>query len=118
MYNDAGIPLPKQVDLDYIQRLPLPLRKMILRGTPRYNTDRKRLQWMYRSYYGDVTWLDEEIGATLDELERSGKADNTIIIISSVLGEEHVAGLVEASVACHQRDEAAALDVIGNGEAA
>ena len=88
MYNDIDIPLPKQVGLEYIQRLPLPVRKMILRGTPRYNTDRERLQWMYRSYYGDVTWLDEEIGATLDELERSGKADNTIVIISSDHGDQ------------------------------
>ena len=83
LYNDAEIPLPRQVDLDYIQRLPLPVQKLILRETPRYAMDRQRLLWMYRSYYGDVTWLDEEVGATLAELERSGQTDNTIIIVTT-----------------------------------
>ena len=88
MYNDVDIPLPKQVNLEYIHKLPLPVQKMVLRGRPRYNTDRERLQWMYRCYYGDVTMLDDEIGATLDELERTGKADNTIIIVSSDHGDQ------------------------------
>lgn len=87
LYNDVDIPLPKQVDLEYIHRLPLPVQKMILRST-RYNMDREELLWRYRSYYGDVTWLDEEVGATLDELERSGKADNTIIIVSTDHGDQ------------------------------
>ena len=88
LYNSVNIPLPRPVNLDYIHRLPLPVRKMILRNRPVYNTDRERLQWMYRSYYGDVTMLDEEIGATLDELERSGKADNTIVIVASDHGDQ------------------------------
>ena len=88
MYDDVEIPLPKPVDLEYIHRLPPPVQKMILRDTPRYNTARERLRWIYRSYYGDVTMLDAEIGATLDELERSGKADNTIIIVTSDHGDQ------------------------------
>ncbi len=88
LYNDTAIPLPKRVDLEYIHRLPLPVRKMILRGTPPYAMDRGRLQWMYRSYYGAVTWLDEEVGATLAELERSAAAGNTIVIVSSDHGDQ------------------------------
>ncbi len=87
LYNDVEIPLPKEVDLEYIHRLPLPVQKMVLRST-RYNTDREQLQWMYRSYYGDVTWLDEEVGATLDALEGSGKADNTIIVVTTDHGDQ------------------------------
>lgn len=88
LYNDVGIPLPKAVGLDYIQRLPLPVQKMVLRGTPRYNMDRQRLLWMYRSYYGDMTWLDEEVGATLEELERTGQAENTIVILTADHGDQ------------------------------
>ncbi len=88
LYNDVDIPLPKVVELDYIQRLPLPVQKMILRGTPRYNMDRRRLLWMYRSYYGDMTWLDEEVGATLGELERTGQAENTIVILTTDHGDQ------------------------------
>jgi arylsulfatase A-like enzyme len=87
LYNDVEIPLPKQVDIEYIQRLPLPVQKMILRSTV-YDLDREELEWRYRSYYGDVTWLDEEVGKTLDELERQGLTDNTIIVISSDHGDQ------------------------------
>ena len=88
LYNDVDIPLPKAVGLDYIQRLPLPVQKMILRWSPRYNMDRQRLLWMYRSYYGDMTWLDEEVGATLRELERTGQAENTIVIVTTEHGDQ------------------------------
>ena len=88
IYDEADIPLPKVVGLDYIQRLPLPVQKMILRGTPRYNMNRQRLLWMYRSYFGDTTWLDEEVGATLRELESSGQAENTIVIVTTDHGDQ------------------------------
>jgi arylsulfatase A-like enzyme len=87
LYNDVTIPLPKQVDIESIQRLPLPVQKMILRSKV-YDMDRENLEWRYRSYYGDVTWLDEEVGKTLDELDRHGLTDNTIIIVSTDHGDQ------------------------------
>ena len=88
MYNSAEIPLPAKVSLDDIERLPLPVQKQILRGSPQYGMDRQRLQWQYRSYYGSVTMLDREIGAILDALERSGKASNTVVILSTDHGDQ------------------------------
>ena len=88
LYNDVEIPLPERVGLDYIQTLPLPVRKMILRGSPPYGMARRDLQWRYRSYYGDMTWLDEEIGQILLELERLGLASETIIIVTSDHGDQ------------------------------
>ncbi len=88
MYNDVEIPLPKKIDLDYIHSLPLPVQKMILRFTPRYDTDRERLQWIYRSYYAGVSMVDEEVGGILNELERSGKADNTIVLFVADHGDQ------------------------------
>jgi len=87
LYNDVDIPLPDPVDLETIQRLPLPVRKMILRSRV-YDLDREELQWRYRSYYGDVTWLDEEVGQTLDDLERLGIADDTVIVVTTDHGDQ------------------------------
>ncbi len=88
MYDDIEIPLPRQVTLDYIRRLPLPLQKLILRGTPVYDTPRERLQWIYRSYYGAVSMVDREAGRILEELENSGAASNTIVILSTDHGDQ------------------------------
>ena len=91
LYNDVEVPLPRKVGLNYIHRLPLPVQKMILRGTPPYGMDRRMLQWRYRSYYGDVTWLDEEVGSTLGELDRLGLADSTIVVVSTDHGDQMLA---------------------------
>ncbi|MBK5293451.1 MAG: sulfatase-like hydrolase/transferase [Acidobacteriia bacterium] len=88
LYNDVEIPLPRQVDLDYIRTLPLPVRKMILRFTPQYGIDRRRLQWIYRSYYASVTMVDDEVGRILDELDQTGQARNTLIIFSVDHGDQ------------------------------
>lgn len=83
MYNDLEIPLPRQVDMDYIRSLPAPVQRMILRFQPAYQTDRTLLQWMWRSYYAGVTMLDEEVGLILDKLEKTGKAGNTAVLALS-----------------------------------
>ncbi len=88
MYNNITIPLPKQQSLKEIRELPLPLRLLILRGRPAYQTDRKRLQWMYRSYYGAISHIDREVGHIMQTLKETGKAKNTIIVFSSDHGDQ------------------------------
>jgi arylsulfatase A-like enzyme len=88
MYDDVEIPLPRLVGPDYIGKLPLPLQRLILRGTPVYDTPRERLQWIYRSYYGSVSMVDREVGSILDELDRSGAAANTIVIFCTDHGDQ------------------------------
>ncbi|MBI4876320.1 MAG: sulfatase-like hydrolase/transferase [Acidobacteria bacterium] len=88
LYDHIEIPLPRPVDLGYIRQLPPPVQKMILRFTPQYDTDRNRLQWMYRSYYAAVTMLDDEVGAILDTLQQSGKADQTIVLVVTDHGDQ------------------------------
>jgi arylsulfatase A-like enzyme len=88
MYDDAEIPLPKQMNLDEIMRLPPPLRSLILRFRPSYETDRDRLQWMYRSYYGAISHIDREVGLILKALDEAGIADNTIVVFSSDHGDQ------------------------------
>lgn len=89
MYNDVEIPLPKIETLDDIHCLPTPVQKLILRGkNPPYDTDRERLQWIYRSYYADVSHIDREVGLILDTLEATGQADNTIVVFNSDHGDQ------------------------------
>jgi len=88
MYDDVEIPLPASVTIEEIRRLPAPVQKQILRGRPQYGMERERLQWIYRSYYASVSMLDREIGLILDELEQSGRATNTIIVISTDHGDQ------------------------------
>jgi len=88
MYDGVHLPLPKEVDMAYIQSLPLPVQKMILREPKAHQTPRERLQWMWRSYYGGVSMLDEEVGQILDTLEKTGKADNTVVMVLSDHGDQ------------------------------
>ncbi len=89
MYNDVDIPLPEQETMESIRRLPQPAQELILRGNNTdYGTDRKQLQWDYRSYYGTVSHVDREIGLILDALKAAGAVDNTIIVFSSDHGDQ------------------------------
>lgn len=89
MYNQADIPLPGRETLETIRQLPVPAQKLILRGNNTdYATDRRQLEWDYRSYYGNVSHIDREIGLILDTLRAAGVSDNTIVIFSSDHGDQ------------------------------
>ena len=88
MYNDVDIPLPRPVRLNEIGRLPVPLQKLILRGTPKYDMDRTRLSWIYRSYYGAISHIDREVGLILKTLDELGLTNDTIVVFSSDHGDQ------------------------------
>ncbi|MFB3828902.1 MAG: sulfatase [Bryobacteraceae bacterium] len=91
LYDGVEIPMAPPVSLAYIQSLPKPVQAQILRGKPRYNMDRTLLQWDYRSYYGLITAVDRQVGRILDELEKSGQANNTIVVFTSDHGDQMLA---------------------------
>ena len=88
LYNDVEIPLPRPATLEYIHSLPKPVQAQILRGGGQYGMDRTLLQWGNRSYYGGISMVDREVGRILDALEKSGKSQNTIVILSSDHGDQ------------------------------
>ena len=88
MFDGVDIPLPAPIALDEIRQLPLPVQQQILRFNPQYAMDRTRLQWIYRSYYASVAMVDHEVGRILDELDRSGRSGNTIVIFSTDHGDQ------------------------------
>jgi arylsulfatase A-like enzyme len=88
LYDDVEIPLPAPVTRAEIERLPLPVQKLVLRGRPRFDMDRTLLQWTWRSYYAGVSMVDREIGLIVEELEKTGQASNTIIVFSCDHGDQ------------------------------
>jgi arylsulfatase len=90
LYDDVEIPLPPPKTLADVERLPLPLQRQILRGSRHFETDRERLQWIYRSYYAAVSHVDREVGRVLNVLRRSGRDKNTIVIFSTEHGDQLV----------------------------
>ena len=99
MYNGLEIPLPAPISLEGINKLPLPVQKQILRFTPQYGMDRKRLEWIYRSYYASASMVDYEIGRILGELDRTGRTRETIVVFTTDYGDqllEH--GLLDKNV--------------------
>src|SRR5262249_14242198 len=56
-------------------------RQMMARSTD------TRLREFLRIYYGTVYLIDEQVGRVLDALEKSGRADNTIVIFTADHGD-------------------------------
>ena len=47
----------------------------------------ERLAWLEGQYAGEILFTDEQVGRLLDELERLGRNDNTIVIVTADHGE-------------------------------
>jgi arylsulfatase A-like enzyme len=89
MHNADEMPLPEKVGMDYIESLPLPVQKLILRGNAKpFTMNRELLQWAWRSYYASITHIDREVGKTLDRLDELGLRENTIVVFSSDHGDQ------------------------------
>lgn len=42
---------------------------------------------LYADYYGNVTWLDDNLGRVLNELDASGQRENTIVVLTADHGD-------------------------------
>ena len=87
-FDGVEFPLPPRISLAQIRTLPEPVQRQILRGRPEYDMDRERLQWIHRSYAGGVAMVDHEIGAILDELDKTGQSGNTIVVFCTDHGDQ------------------------------
>ncbi|MDB4731424.1 sulfatase-like hydrolase/transferase [bacterium] len=84
MYQDQTIALPKLNDPKIFEALPDFLKTTINRERYfwRWNTDEK-YQTNMRAYYRMVSGIDNAIGRFIEELEKAGLAENTIIVYSA-----------------------------------
>jgi len=91
-YPWSEIPLPEVPEGD-LEDIPPPGRAGTTSekcGIARYPDNIRR---MWADYYATVTFMDEQVGKVLDELERQGLRDSTLVIFTSDhgyhLGEHH-----------------------------
>jgi iduronate 2-sulfatase len=73
---------PKSVpdDLDDMPKLAIPKSRSALNGIDKYPDNQKR---MWSSYYASVSFMDEQVGRVLDELDRLGLREKTAIVFTS-----------------------------------
>ncbi len=100
LYEDVEIPQPQTFDDDYAtrpaaeqaqMRVSRDLKEEDVKGLPPDNlTPAEEKNWYYQRYMKDylrcVASVDASIGALLDELDKTGQADNTIVIYTSDQG--------------------------------
>jgi iduronate 2-sulfatase len=84
MYPWQDIELPKRVegDWDDIPKQGIPSKNKTSEacGIDKYPDNQKR---MWAAYYATITFMDDQLGKILDELERLGLKENTAIIFTS-----------------------------------
>lgn len=79
------VPMPR-IPEGHIASLPLNYRHLRV-GFDVLDPDPEIVRRGRELYYGLTQWLDEQIGEVLDALERSGLADNTVVIYTTDHGE-------------------------------
>lgn len=89
-YDHEKIPLPEvpENDLSDIPPLGMTNSRSEKNGFDKYPENQKR---MWAGYYATITYMDEQLGRVLDELDRLGLTESTTIVFTSdhgyMLGE-------------------------------
>jgi len=55
---------------------------------PQRQISQRDLQHVYALYRGELAWVDDNLGRLMDALEREGRLENTLFIVTSDHGEE------------------------------
>ncbi|MEJ7608218.1 MAG: sulfatase-like hydrolase/transferase, partial [Bryobacteraceae bacterium] len=78
MYDPKAIPVPKLPENISEIRASQPPR-----GRRRFIEDEQMMRVMSSAYYGAITHVDQQVGRILDELDRDGFADNTLVLFTA-----------------------------------
>jgi len=79
-WQEITLPEAAENDLDDIPGLGLPKTRNDRNPIGKYPDNQKR---MWAAYYATVTFMDEQVGRILDELEQLGLRQNTAIVLLS-----------------------------------
>ena len=69
-------------ELDYMSKA-----LFFAHGRHRHDVTREHLMAARRAYYGMISFIDDRVGELLDALERSGQAENTVVLFTSDHGD-------------------------------
>ena len=78
--NEMVLPKRLEGDTDDIPKLGVSRSNGQKNGIDRYPDNQRR---MWSAYYASVTFMDEQVGRVLDELDRLGLRDSTAVIFTS-----------------------------------
>jgi len=85
MYDLKDMPLPASID-DTLGTSPY--RGLIKWQRPQEYSDPQRVPYMMKEYFALVSEVDEWVGEIMKELERCGKADNTLVVFMADHGDQ------------------------------
>ena len=86
LYKDADIPLPK--DQGDIRRLSPTYEWFVVHhGLDREKIPSQRIREARRNYLGMISWVDDKLGRLMQELQKLGMADNTMVVFAADHGE-------------------------------
>ncbi|MCP4847003.1 MAG: sulfatase [Verrucomicrobiaceae bacterium] len=82
LYPWKEVLLPRSVanDLDDMPKMAITRSRSALNGIAKFPDNQKR---MWSAYYASVTFMDEQVGRILDELDRLGLRDETAVVFTS-----------------------------------
>lgn len=98
LYEDATIPEPPMASSEFFQQLPgfIQVSMSRQRWFRRFDTPEK-YQRMMKGMYRLITGVDEQVGRIVEELERQGQLDNTVVIFTGdngiMVGEQGLTGI-------------------------
>lgn len=88
MYDPADIPLPESLSEDALAKMPSHLADYIRNYTVGLKKiGEEGMRKVLSLYYALCTRVDAEMGRVLDALERTGQADNTIVVFCTDHGD-------------------------------
>ncbi len=88
MYEGVDIPLPEYPENFKELYTTMDEQLNVLHGVDRVALrDPESLKRVYRAYYATITYIDQKLGEVLNELDRFGLKDNTIILFLSDHGD-------------------------------
>jgi choline-sulfatase len=82
MYPPETLTVPKVPD-GYDETLPQPARRTIRSKKDQLNLSDDLARQAIQAYYASITFADAQLGPILDTLDRTGLANNTIIVFTS-----------------------------------
>lgn len=82
LYPVESIQVPHVTD-GYLETLPPPAQESLTKKPEHYHISEELARQAIQAYHASITFADAQIGRILDALERSGAADNTIVVFTS-----------------------------------
>lgn len=79
-FQKMNLPELREGDLEDIPPMGITRSRSAINGIDKFPDNQKR---MWSAYYASVTFMDEQVGRVLDELDRIGLRDSTAIVFTS-----------------------------------